>query len=340
MHIAIRLLIACLLVPLAFTSRPAFADTPLVIGTANPVGVYHVAGRAICRIVDFPCTTQPSAGSSANLEAIRQGELLVALAQSDLQYHAVKGSESFAGIGPDDKLRAVFSLHSEPFTLVVRRDAGIRDFEDLVHHAVNIGNPGSGQRSTMLQLMKTRGWSKDDFTLVNELPANQQSIELCHGNIDAMVYAVGHPNASVAQAIRLCDAAMVDLRGNAIDRLIEQNPYFTHAWIAGGLYGVDQPAVRTFGVKATLVASEDADPELIYRLVAGVFDYFPRFKASHPALGLLTPQGMVQEGLTAPLHEGALRYYREQGWIEDTRLAKATEETTMEESATDETLAK
>ncbi|WP_227369183.1 TAXI family TRAP transporter solute-binding subunit [Halomonas sp. M20] len=330
MHTVIRSLVVCLLTSLVFTFRPAFADPPLVIGTASPLGVYHVAGRAICRVMKAPCTAQPSAGSSANLEAIRQGKLLVALVQSDTQYHAVKGTESFANSGPDNSLRAVFSLHSEPFTLVVRRDAGIRDLEDLVHHAVNIGNPGSGQRSTMLQLMKTRGWTKDDFKLVNELPANQQSIELCHGNIDAMVYTVGHPNASVAQAVRLCDATMIDLQGGVVDRLIEQHPYFTRAWIAGGLYGPNQPAVRTFGVKATLMAAQDADPELIYQLVASVFENFLRFKAFHPAFGLLTPQGMMQEGLTAPLHEGALRYYREQGWIEDIRLAEEKNETSIE----------
>lgn len=306
---------------LLWSPSSAQADAPLTIGTASPAGVYHLAGRAICRIVEMPCTAESSDGSSANLRALREGEVEVALAQSDIHFYAVNGSEVFREAGPDSDLRSLFSLHSEPFTLVVRRDAGIHAFDDLLQRSVNIGNPGSGQRGTMLRLMDARGWSRSSFRLVNDLPADQQAMELCHGNIDAMVYTVGHPNASVAQAIRLCNAALVDVEGDAIDRLVEAYPFFSQAWIAGGLYGPDQPAIRTFGVRATLVTSADIDPERVYRLVAGVFDNLQRFKAYHPAFGMLTPESMIKEGLTAPLHEGALRYYREQDWIDDDILS-------------------
>ncbi|MDR5894012.1 TAXI family TRAP transporter solute-binding subunit [Halomonas mongoliensis] len=296
----------------------AQADTPLTIATASPAGVYHLAGRAICRVVDLPCTAESSDGSSANLRSLRRGEVELALAQSDIHFYAVNGSEGFREAGPDPRLRSLFSLHSEPFTLVARRDAGIRHLDDLSGRSVNIGNPGSGQRGTMLRLMDARGWSRSSFRMVNDLPADQQAMELCHGNIDAMVYTVGHPNESVAQAIRLCNAVLVDVEGDAIDLLVEAYPFFSRTWIAGGLYGPNQPAVRTFGVRATLVASADTDPEQVYRLVAGVFESLQRFKAYHPAFGTLTPASMIEEGLSAPLHEGALRYYREQGWIDDT----------------------
>lgn len=298
----------------------ADSSDAVVIGTASPAGVYHLAGRAICRVVDIPCSTQPSDGSSANLQALRQGELGVALAQSDIHHYAATGSEGFRNAGPDPSLRSVFSLHSEPFTLVVRRDSGIQRLDDLAGRSVNIGNPGSGQRGTMLRVMDARGWSRSSFRLVNDLPADQQAMELCHGNIDAMVYTVGHPNPSVAQAIRLCNAALVDVEGAAIDLLITAYPFFTRASIPGGLYAPDQPAVRTFGVRATLVASADTDPDTVYQLVAGVFENFQRFKAFHPAFGTLTTESMIEEGLSAPLHEGALRYYREQGWIEDVKI--------------------
>lgn len=201
-----------------------------------------------------------------------------------------------------------------PLTIATASPAGVYH---LAGRSVNIGNPGSGQRGTMLRLMDARGWSRSSFRLVNDLPADQQAMELCHGNIDAMVYTVGHPNESVAQAIRLCNAVLVDVEGPAIDLLIKAYPFFSRTRIAGGLYGPDQPAVRTFGVRATLVASADTDPAIIYRLVAGVFENLQRFKAYHPAFGTLTPQSMIEEGLSAPLHEGALRYYREQGWIDD-----------------------
>ncbi|GKW50188.1 TAXI family TRAP transporter solute-binding subunit [Halomonas sp. NCCP-2165] len=315
-----RTLVSCLglaLGSLLFHAESRAQDTALVVGTASPAGVYHLAGRALCRLSTQPCRAEASAGSQANLEAIRRGELEFAFAQSDLHYYAVQGQAAFQAAGPDPELRSLVSLHSEPFTLVVRRDAGIRGLDDLPGRAVNIGNPGSGQRGTMQRLMAMQAWHNGDFRLINDLPAEQQSLELCHGNIDAMVYTVGHPNASVAQAIRLCDAALVDVQGEAVERLIADYPFFSPAWIAGGLYGSDQPAVRTFGVRATLVASASADPERVYRLVADLFDNLTRFKAFHPAFGTLTPRGMIHDGLSAPLHEGALRYYRERGWIED-----------------------
>ena len=299
-------------------------EEPLVIATASPSGVYHVVGRALCRTLDIPCKAQPTDGSSANLRALRRGELKVAMAQSDLHLYAALGTEGFQKDGPDTTLRSVFSLHNEPFTLVAHRDAGINSLEDIPQHSVNIGNPGSGQRGTMLRLMDARGWTRSDFRSIHNLPADQQAMELCHGNIDAMVYTVGHPNASVAKAIRLCDAVLVDVEGDFIDMLVDAYPYFTHAWIPANVYGPAQQAVRTFGVKATLVATADTDPEVVYRLVAAVFDDFERFKASHPALGVLTPEEMIRDGLTAPLHEGALRYYREQGWIEEESTAEET----------------
>ncbi|MFY0990731.1 TAXI family TRAP transporter solute-binding subunit [Halomonas sp. C05BenzN] len=294
-----------------------FADEDrIIIGTASPAGVYHVTGRTLCRLLEPPCTARTSDGSAANLQAVRQGEVTAALAQSDLQHYAVSGLEGFRDAGPDASLRSLFSVHGEPFTLVVRRDSGIEAFDDLRQRAVNVGNPGSGQRGTMMKLLETRGWTLEDFSLANDLPADQQSLELCHGNIDAMVYTVGHPNDSIEQAIRLCDAAILDVGGEAVDRLVEGAPYFTRATIPAGIYAPDQPAVSTFGVRATLVASAETDPETIRTIVAAVFDDLDHFKSFHPAYGDLTIESMIREGLSAPLHEGALRYYRERGWIE------------------------
>ncbi|PAU74234.1 TAXI family TRAP transporter solute-binding subunit [Halomonas salipaludis] len=307
----------CLAALLLGLTPLAQAESPLVIGTASPTGVYHITGQSLCRLLDAPCEARTSGGSVDNLAALRSGELEIALAQSDLHYHATLGIEGFAEAGPDNGLRALFSVHSEPFTLVVRRDAGISQFTDLAQRSVNIGNPGSGQRGTMLQLMDAQGWTLDAFTVVNELPADQQSLELCHGRVEAMVYTVGHPDASIAQAIRLCDAAIVDVEGDAVEALIATAPYYTHAEIPAGLYHDDQPAVQTFGVRATLVASESADPERIYALVAALFDNFERFTSFHPAYSLLEPESMIRDGLSAPLHEGAQRYYRERGWLVD-----------------------
>mgnify|MGYP001264634161 CR=1 FL=1 len=324
---------ASLLTALTLSLPAQAGEDGIVIGTASATGVYHITGQAFCRLIEGPCHARPSEGSVANLRDIRQGEVPIALAQSDQQYYAVEGRESFTEAGPDDSLRALFSVHSEPFTLVVRREAGIQGFDDLEQRAVNIGNPGSGQRATMLQLMAARGWTLDDFALVNELPADQQSLELCHGNIDAMVYTVGHPDLTIRQAVDLCNAAVIGVEGEFVQALVDDAPYFALAEIPAGLYYAEQPEVQTFGVRATVVASEATDADHVYTLVAAVFDNFERFTAFHPAYSVLEPERMIKEGLSAPLHEGALRYYRERGWIENGDESEADNETQAEAEA-------
>jgi TRAP transporter TAXI family solute receptor len=279
-------------------------------------------GRALCRILranadahGLSCRADPTAGSIFNLENIRAGALDLGVAQSDWQYHALSGSNRFAEAGPDDSLRALFSVHSEPFTVVARKDSGLESFEDLKGHRVNVGNPGSGQRGTMEVVMEAMGWTMDDFSLANDLPASQQSLALCHDRVQAMVYTVGHPNPSVGQATGLCDARILPVTGEAIDKLISANPYYARTEIPGGIYiGNDDP-VTTFGVMATVVTSSATDQETVYQIVSEVFENLEAFKKMHPAFGTLEPERMIRDGLSAPLHEGAKRYYQEKGWL-------------------------
>lgn len=292
----------------------------LKIGTASTAGIYYQAGRAICYLINrqseqlgLSCQALATDGSTANIEAIAEGELQLGIVQSDVQYFAVNGLEGFSEAGPNQALRALFSLHSEPFTVVARQDAGMRTFDDLKGRRVNIGNPGSGQRATMDRLMAAKGWTKSDFQLANELSAAEQSLALCHDRVQAMVYTVGHPNASVSQATGLCDALLVEVSGPDIQSLIDKNPYYVHATIPGGIYNNNPEPVTTFGVTATLVSSTQVDADTIYAVVKTVFDHLEEFKGMHPAFGSLRPEAMVHDGLSAPLHEGAVRYYQEQG---------------------------
>lgn len=301
------------------TPVSAMAGEELLIGTGSKDGVYYYAGKAICQIVKMTvkgvtCDAVPTAGSLYNLDNVRQGGLDLGICQSDWQYHAVKGSGPFQFMdGSFDNLRALFSLHSEPFTLVVRRDAGISNLDGIVGHRVNIGNPGSGQRATMEVVMNTMGWIKKDFQLVDELNASEQSFALCNNRVQAMVYTVGHPNESVSKAVRLCNATIIPVNGPKIDKLVADNPYYAYTSIPSGLYaGIDDP-VRTFGVKATVVASSDLSEETVYQIVKAVFDNLGRFRKLHPALNVLRPEQMVKDGISAPLHDGAVKYFKEKG---------------------------
>ena len=306
---------------LTFIGLPATQAADIVIGTASKSGVYFQVGRALCRLMErsskgLSCEALETAGSVFNLQNVQVGALELGLVQSDIQFHGVNRSGPFRFVdAPHDNVRALFSLYTEPFTLVARRDSGIRNLDDLKGRRVNIGNPGSGQRATMEVVMDAKGWSKDDFQLATELPASQQSLALCHNRVQAMVYTVGHPNPSVAKAVKLCRSVIAEVSGPDIERLVSDTPYYTLAHIPGGLYaGVDEP-VRTFGVLATVVSSVDVDEELVYLVVKTLFENIERFRAMHRVFQPLEPRRMIKDGLSAPLHKGAERYYREKGWM-------------------------
>lgn len=292
------------------------------IGTAGVTGVYYPAGGAICRLVTrgrkehgIRCTVESTGGSIYNLNAIRQGELHMGVAQSDWQYHAYNGTALFSRLGADKSLRSVFSLHSEPFTVVVRRDSGIKNFDDLKGKRVNIGNPGSGMRATMEVLMKEKGWTMSDFGSTFEMKASEQGQALCNNTIDAMIYAAGHPNGAIQEVTSGCNAILVSVDGKDIDALVTKFPFYTHATIPGGMYVGNPEDVKSFGVKATFVSSETVSEEMIYQVVKSVFDNFDAFKTLHPVFSTLDPALMVNDGNTAPLHKGAERYFREKGLL-------------------------
>jgi TRAP transporter TAXI family solute receptor len=236
------------------------------------------------------------------------------VAQSDWQYHAYQGSSKFTEQGANKDLRAVFSIHSEPFTVMARDDSGIKNFMDLKGKRVNIGNPGSGQRGTMEVLMQKLGWNKASFKLASELKATEQSRALCDNKIDAMIYTVGHPNASIKEAATACDAHLVPVDGKTVVALIEAHSYYASATIPGGLYRGSDNDTQTFGVKATLVTSAKVDEDVVYELVKAVFENLDNFRQLHPAFRHLQAAEMLQ-GNSAPFHAGAMKYYKEKGLL-------------------------
>lgn len=291
----------------------------VTIGTGGVTGVYYPTGGAICRLVNkgrkdhgIRCSVESTGGSVYNLNTIAAGELDMGVCQSDWQYHAYHGTSKFEGKQNKD-LRAVFSVHPEPFTVVAREDSGIEDFEDLKGKRVNIGNPGSGQRGTMEVLMEAYGWDKETFKLASELKSSEQANALCDNKIDAFVFTVGHPSGSIKEATTACDTKLVNVKGPVIEELVEKFPYYRTAVIPGGMYRNNPHDTSTFGVGATFVSSADVPEDVIYNVVKAVFENFNQFKKLHPAFGVLKKEEMIKEGLSAPLHRGAEKYYKEAG---------------------------
>ena len=307
----------------ALMSAPAFAQQKFVtIGTGGVTGVYYAAGGAICRLVNkdrakhgIRCSVESTGGSVFNVNTIKAGELDFGFSQSDVQYNAVKGTGQYKDAGPYGDLRAVFAVHPEPFTVVARKEANITKFEDFKGKRFNVGNPGSGTRSSMEELLVGMGWKLGDFSLASELKADEHGPALCDGKIDGFYYAVGHPSANIQDPTTTCGAKLVPLTGPVIDKLVADKPYYAKVTIPAGLYPNNPQPTMTYGVLATVVTSSKTPAETVYQVTKALFDNFDEFKKLHPALANLNPQNMIKDGLSAPLHEGAVRYYKEKGWI-------------------------
>jgi TRAP transporter TAXI family solute receptor len=298
------------------------ADRFVTIGTGGVTGVYYPTGGAICRLVNkskkehgIRCSVESTGGSIYNVNTIRAGELDLGIAQSDWQYHAYNGTSKFEDKGAFKELRAVFSVHPEPFTVVARADSGIKSFEDLKGKRVNIGNPGSGQRGTMEVLMERYGWTADDFKLASELKASEQSKALCDNKIDAMVYVVGHPSGAIKEATTSCESTIVSVKGEKVDALLADNSFYRTATVPGGMYKGNDADTMTFGVGATFVSSTSVPDDVVYNIVKAVFENFDTFKKLHPAFANLKKEEMIKDGLSAPLHPGAAKYYKEAGLL-------------------------
>ena len=294
----------------------------ITIGTGGVTGVYYAAGGAICRLVNkdrkshgIRCSVESTGGSVFNINTIKAGELDLGVAQSDVQFNALKGVANFKEAGAWADLRAVMSLHPEPFTVLSRKELNIKTFTEFKGRKFNVGNPGSGTRASMEELLGAMGWKMSDFGLASELKADEHGPALCDGKIDGFFYAVGHPSANIQDPTTTCGAKLVPLTGAAVEKLVKQHAYYAYATIPAGLYPNNPQETKTYGVLATFVSSQKVPADTVYAVVKAVFDNFDEFKKLHPALSHLKAEGMIKDGLSAPLHAGAVKYYKEKGWM-------------------------
>lgn len=295
----------------------ARAAEPIVIGGGSTTGVYYQVALHTCNIINrhmgetYNCVGRPALGSVFNINAVNRGLLDFGVAQSDRNYQATNGEADWDG-SPMENLRSVFSVHAETVLLIARADSGIESVNDLAGKRVNIGNPGSGQRGNAEDVIRIYGVENIDAQGLQQGAASRALID---GNIQAFFYTVGNPAAAIEEPANSTDIRLIPINSDAIRSFVSERPYYVMHTIPGGTYnGVDND-VETYGVKATVVTSSEVSEEKVYDFVKAIFEHLDEFKAAHPAFADLEPEQMLQ-GLTAPFHDGAARYYRERGWIE------------------------
>jgi uncharacterized protein len=318
MSVAVAFALVCVM---AMGSADVQAKTTFVtIGTGGITGVYYPTGGAIAKIVNqkrkeygIRCTVESTGGSVFNVNAVMSGDLEFGVVQSDRQYQAMKGMAEWKDKGPQKDLRAVFSIHPESVTLCAAVDAGINDIKDLKGKRVNIGNPGSGQRQNSIDALEAVGLNFETDMQAEQVKAAEAPGLLQDGRIDAFFYTVGHPSGAFKEATAGArKVKFVSITG--IDSLLAKFPYYAKSFVPVKLYpcAANDADVETFGVKATFVTSAKVPADVVYAVTKEVFENFDSFKKLHPAYAVLTKASML-EGMSAPIHEGAMKYYKEAG---------------------------
>ncbi|MDH3347302.1 MAG: TAXI family TRAP transporter solute-binding subunit [Desulfobulbaceae bacterium] len=308
-----------------FCQSVALSRTFVTIGTGGVTGVYYPTGGAISRMVNqkakeynIKATVESTAGSVYNINAVLSGDLEFGVAQSDRQYQASQGMAEWSEVGPRKELRSVFSIHPEAITLIASEQSGIKTVSDLAGKRVNIGNPGSGQLQNSKDVLAAYEVALDKVK-AEQVKAVEAPSLLQDGKLDAFFYTVGHPNGNIKEATSgRIKVRIVPVSGPGIDKLLAATPYYATALIPQASYpnALNTEDTLSIGVKATLVTSAKVADDVVYAITKEVFDNFEQFKKLHPAYSTLTKQDMLK-GLSAPLHAGAVRYYKAAGMLKD-----------------------
>lgn len=324
--VGMALAIGLLLGPVS-AEAAAGEKTFISIGTGGPSGTYFAVGNAICRLIDkeaaegrktgrdkgIRCSAPSSAGSIYNIENVRSGEFDFGVSQSDWQYHAYHGTSKFEG-RQFKKIRALFSVYPEPVHLIIRDGVDAKEWEDLKGKVVNVGNPGSGHNATVTYLIEESGWDlKKDFKLATNLSTSEEGGAMCDGKIDAVISSTGFPGAFISMMTDGCKARLIPFKNAVAERILKKNPYYSWVTIPKGTYSTMKEDIVTFGPRATLITSADEPDWVVYEVVRAVFENLEDFRNLHPAFKTLKEKEMVTEALTAPIHPGAMKYYKEKG---------------------------
>ncbi len=293
----------------------------VTIGTGGVTGIYYPTGGAISNMVNkkfdeygIKATVESTSGSVFNINALMNGDLEFGVVQSDRQYQAYHGLAEWLQAGRQMDLRAVFSVHPESITLIVSEKSDIGELKDLKGKRINLGNPGSGQLQNSKDVLAAAGFSTEDLS-AEYVKAVEAPGLLQDERIDGFFYTVGHPNGNIKEATSgRIKVFIVPIKGGRIDKMLAEYPYYAKSIIPHSFYSraLNTENIETIGVKATFVTSKKVSKDIVYAITKEVFENLEEFKSLHPAYQVLTKQNML-EGLSAPVHKGALRYYKEAG---------------------------
>jgi TRAP transporter TAXI family solute receptor len=301
------------MITLAASGTAFAAKEFLSIATGGTAGTYYPIGGAIAQAVskgsDIQATAETGNASVANINLISQGDIEVAFVQNDIAFWAYTGQIMFKS--PLTNVRAIASLYPEHLQLIITKDSSVKVLEDLKGKRVGVGAPGSGVEADVRAIFQVAGLTYEDMK-VDFLDYSATTSRFKDNQIDAGFVVSGYPTASVMDLATTRDISLLSFDDAFLAKLSEAHPYFVASKIPAGTYrGVDADTV-TAAVMAILVTHTDVSEDVVYNFLKSMFANIADVHASHSQARSITLESAL-DGLTVPLHPGAVKYYKEAG---------------------------
>jgi len=301
------------------------ANEFITLGTGEENGTYYPVGLSMCKFInqqqkEIKCSVESTYGAIYNINAVLNQEFNFGISQSDTIYHAINNEMNFVDV-KTKKLRSIISIYPELLTFIVNQKSNIKTIKEIKDKRINIGSPYSGSELSTLEVLKKYNIQRSDLSLASSLDAMDTADALRDNKIDGYFFMVGHPTQNIKDAIESLAISIIPIRGKEIDDLINEKNYFTKSFIDATLYDEIDKSIETIGTKSVIVSSADVSEELVYKFVKIIMDNFEEFKKSHQVYKNLSKKSLL-EGLVAPQHKGAMKYFIENKFIINTNKTK------------------
>lgn len=283
----------------------------VTIATGGASGPYNIIGTTLAdtysKTYDVNSRTQTTGASVENVNLIKEDKIEMAFTMSDVVSQAVEGTEGFEE--PTDKISQIAALYPNYVQIVTTADSGIETFEDLRGKRIAVGDQNSGVEVNARTLLEGHGITYDDIE-VDYLGYAEAADGLRAGQIDAAFLTSGLPNASLLELSQSLDIRMVSIDPADVEKIAEDKSYFIALEIPADTYG-NEEAIPTAAIMNALIVKSDMSDDDVYKLTKTFFENLDTLENSHQAASDISLEA-AQEGLVAPLHPGAERYYSEQ----------------------------
>ena len=299
--------------------KPARGNVIMTFGTADTGGSMYPAGAAVSQVwtnnvQGVKCNTQTSTGSFQNCQDVSTGEVDVAVATSDVVLNAYNGTGKFADIGKLDNLRVIGAVYTSVLSGVALKSSGLTYIHELLGKRVAVGPAASATENATLAAFGVMGIDSSNTSLEN-LGLGDGADSVGDGILDAAFGFAGLPIGGQLNLAATKEIQVLDMTQEEIDKVLAGNAAYIQTKIPAGTYTGQDNDANTFGVKCLIIVTADMDADLVYDLCKAMNEHTEELAAGNALLKDMTDPSFLCTQMPIPLHDGAQKYYSEQGLI-------------------------